>query len=369
MKKNLNYARHLIISGLAILVLLSSCQDANDPASSAPDQKVNGAANVETNSNARSNSSTRLLVGFNWASFSQPYFTVYNPAGTSAPGFDFRNVIPVGSETSCMTVGDFNGDGVDEFIIGYNTTDGPRLMKVTGPLITNFANSSTVRHVVIYSGSTFWKLAGVAAADFDGDGKDELVTALNSAQGPALYKGDATSIGYAKIYQGAPNSLSVVAVAGGDFAGNGKEELVTAFNSSTGPSIYRSQGMDVGVVTYQGSTFWTIAALTAADFDKDGRDELITGFNSPDGPALYKGTAVYFPFFAKIYQGPQSDRQLTELTSGKFGTNCIMHVSFYSPTTGLLLQDHDGSNFGSWSLSWSDTRFKIGGLASGKFTN
>lgn len=308
------------------------------------------------NPNGRSNPSTKLITGMDWLPNQPSFIEMSHPTLGGGAGYSFGNTIPASSRTACTVVGDFNGDGINEFIIGYNSSSGPFLIKTTGPDLLSGIS-------MFYSGSTFWTLVGVAAVDFDGNGVDELIVAFNSSQGPALYKGNTTSIG-TKIYQG-PTSRSVVAVAGGDFLGNGNEELIVAYNSSSGPSLYRSQGSNGGSLFYQGSTFWTIAAVTAADFDNNNSDELITGFNSSLGPALYKSNATSIG--SKIYQGATSIGTLRALTSGKFGTNCLMHVGFYSPSTGTAIYGHNGNNLLSVVVSWSSPEFAVKSLASGTF--
>jgi hypothetical protein len=312
--------------------------------------------NIERNLGARSNSSSRLITGMDRTNPNYPFLSMDYAFSSGGSAYSWGNTIPANSTTACSVVGDFNGDGVDELIIGYNSPNGPFLIKNTGPyLLSNYTQ--------FYTGSTFWTLAGVAAVDFDGDGVDELVTAFNSGQGPALYKGTTSNIG-TKIFQGS-TSRSIVAIAAGDFIGNGNEELISAFNSSSGPSLYRSQGSNVGSIFYQGSTFWSLAAVTAADFDNNGIDELMTGFHSSLGPAIYKGNATIIG--TKIYQGTTSIGTIRALTSGKFGSTCTMHVGFYSSTTGTKIYAHDGTNLLNIVVSWSSPTYTVKSLASGTF--
>lgn len=310
----------------------------------------------ETSPNGRSNSSTKLINGMDRTNPNYPFFTMDYPFSPGGSGYSWGNTIPVNSTTACSVVGDFNGDGIDELILGYNSPNGPFLIKNTGPyMLSNYTQ--------FYTGSTFWTLVGVAAVDFDGNGVDELITAFNSAQGPALYKGTTATIG-TKIFQG-PTSRSIVAVAAGDFIGNGNEELISAFNSSSGPSLYRSQGSNGGTIFYQGSTFWSLAAVTAADFDNNGIDELMTGFHSSLGPAIYKGNATIIG--TKIYQGTTSMGTIRALTSGKFSGTCTMHVGFYNTSTGTAIYAHNGTTLLNIVSSWSSPTYIVKSLASGTF--
>lgn len=330
--------KQVVFSALFIVSLsLMSCDEHGEEVNKRVPKPTSVSANSP--SNARSNLSTKVIAGYDLIRpqlFNTTKLHIFSPLDNGlGHGWDEGNTIPQGSKYACSVVGDFNGDGLDEYIRGYNSPSGPVLYKH----YPNFFDG----WVRIYSGSTFWKLAALAAVDFDGDGTDELITALNSSNGPALYRGDATTIGYSKIYQG-PMNLTIVAIAAGDFSGSGNEELISAFNSSSGSSLYRGQGTGVGTSFYQGSSYWKIAALTAADFDNNGSDELITGLNSVDGPAMYKGNATTIGS-VKIYQGTPTTGNLMALSSGKYGSTCKMYVGFYHTTSGSKVHEHNGTTF------------------------
>ena len=324
-------------------------------------QRIDFIDGYEGSSGGRSNPSTVLFSAMDWNN--APLIQTGYGTDLGGASYSFGNTIPSSSRVAASVVGDFNGDGVDEYILALNSSSGPSLYKFNGPGPVGLLWSG----VKFYQGTNFWTIAGVAAVDFDGNGVDELITALNSSTGPALYKGNATSIGTLKIYQG-PSSLSIVAIAAGDFAGNSNEELISAFNSSAGtsPSLYRSQGSNVGTQFYQGSTFWSASSLTAADFDNNGRDELITGLNSSTGPALYKGDATTIGY-VKIYQGTTAVGSLSALSTGKYGTVCKMFVGFNHSTTGMTIYHNDGTNMVT-QIATRPTTHKIKALASGNFT-
>ena len=86
-----------------------------------------------------------------------------------------------------------------------------------------------------------------------------LFTGLNSGNGPAVYKSQASNIG-TKIYQGS-TFWTVKALASG--SASGAENLFIGFNGGNGPAIYKGNGTNVGTKIYQGSTFWNMQSLTA----------------------------------------------------------------------------------------------------------
>ena len=85
---------------------------------------------------------------------------------------------------AALAAGDFNEDGKDELIQGFNSSDGPAMYK-----IMNGMDSPPIS--ILHDVSNYWSLGALAAGDFDADGDDELVTALNSnSQGPKIFKSE-----------------------------------------------------------------------------------------------------------------------------------------------------------------------------------
>lgn len=365
MKKRTPYLTHTLRVSLMFIaaILLYSCNDEDNSltkVASTEEVKLHQIYSTGRSSdNERSSPSTKVIAGIDWygtGTGNYPYLDHFNPSTGAGGGYSFGNTIPKGSKNAGSVVGDFNGDGIDELIVAYNSTLGSTLVKVTGPVMPG---TSTI----FFSGPASWKFAGVAAVDFNNDGIDELITAVNTSTGPFLYKGDATSLG-ASIYAG-PSTLKLLAVAGGNFNGNGNEELITGLRTANGPTLYRSQGSNIGTLFYSAPSTLFLGGLTAADFDNSGSDELITGMNSAQGPSLHKGNATSLG--SQIFQGAATE-SLEALTSGKFGSVCTMHVGFMNKTTGSTIYAHDGTNMlGLVRSYFSDPNYRIVSLASGMF--
>lgn len=183
------------------------------------------------------------------------------------------NSYPTGKEPDAIAVGDFNGDGRLDIVVGNrkNNNIDIFLAKANGA----FANAVTYR----VAGAA----VSVAVADVNGDGKLDLVVAGSNSTGGnidvLLGNGDGTF--QAAVAYALPQTLlSVVAV---DLNGDGHPDVVTV----TGP---KSSGQGAWVLLNEGDgTFQVPTApalsgpfvqVAAGDFNRDGKQDLLLGTES-----------------------------------------------------------------------------------------
>lgn len=153
--------------------------------------------------------------------------------------------------------GDMDGDGDVELFIGFNSNG-------QSTAIYKNENANSVGSSIYSHTSGYWKIGDITCGDFDGDGDDELISGFNSIDGPSIYKNETgTSIG-TKIYDGSSYWI-LSSLAGGDLDLDGDDELVSGFNSiHEGPAIYKSEDANsvCDVKIYDKiESYWNLSSL------------------------------------------------------------------------------------------------------------
>jgi FG-GAP-like repeat len=186
-----------------------------------------------------------------------------------------------GPASAYTVVGDFNGDGIWDVALIW-----------AGGIKTLLGNSNgTFQPAVDTYFSTYVGENGIAVADFNGDGIPDLLLTANDPSstngfafvGVCLGNGDGTFQDISQVAGSGANYVGSITAAIGDFNGDGKLDIATAIQTA-GPVIEGiiniSLGSGNGTFTSAGSVPnvpLVTTPLLVGDFNADGNLDLATG--------------------------------------------------------------------------------------------
>ena len=215
----------------------------------------------------------------------------------SSTGFDPFGVF---NGPISVAVGDVIGDGAKEIIVAAGPGGGPHVLvaSLDGDVFASFYAYSP----------NFGGGVTVAAADTDGNGKDEIITGAGPGGGPhvRIFDGNGLAQG-AGFYAYAPDFTGGVTVAAGNIAGGNEAEIVAGAQGGGGPHVqpFNSDGSRIGPGFYAyNPAFGGGVSVAVGNVDGDGGNEIVTGpdlggaphiriFTDPAGASSNPGFYAY----------------------------------------------------------------------------
>ena len=229
-----------------------------------------------------------------------------------------------------MTAGDFDGDGDYELVTAIENGYTCRIY------VSDDASVESVKKYQIYSSDSF-RVTALTSGDFDGDGRDELVTAISNSQltDSHIYVDDIYITGAAiegQPWYGPDNEMHVTSLTAGDFTDDGifKDRLVFALSDKnlTKTKLYCTDInnfiFDSSHVFFGPDDTWHVTALSTGDYSDDNKitKELVIAFSNTsfDHSTIYKtGDPAVNGIGTMIYDsGPSSNNYISAMTSASF---------------------------------------------------
>jgi ELWxxDGT repeat protein len=243
-----------------------------------------------------------------WARFgTPPLVTASGPgAAVGVAGFarnasEMQRLAPYGAFGGGATVaqGDINGDGVLDTILGAGPGGGPHVQVLSG------VDDSVIRSFFAYP-TDFTGGVFVGAGDYDGDGKDDIITGAGPGGGPhvEIFSGADNAV-LRSFFAYDPAFVGGVRVCLGDVDGDGHPDIVTGAGPGGGPHVQALSGPNNVALksffaydpAFAGGVF-----VACGRFDNDSKADIAVGAGAGGGPhvQVFGGAtnAVLTSFFA-----------------------------------------------------------------------
>ncbi len=299
-----------------------------------------------------------------------PYRTWFTPGPN---GFDGRR--------AKIATGDFNGDSRADVIALYDYGNASAGLWILPGKVDTAETSDTAYRVWFTPGPNGFDVnrAKVAAGDFNGDGKDDLIVMYRYPSGAGVWVFPGTT----GTFEGACQPYRVwlefsdravdIAdhpVAAGDFDGDGKDDLlvpafstVWQFSGTSGTQQGATAPMNVWFQPIEPRWFPSDQA-TSGDFNGDGKDDLLILQRRPSS----EGTELWIVpghglHAERVWYGPPTtfDGRLAKLTSGDFDgdgkDDAMVLYANYDHAASLLVWRGNDDTFGYATqpyTAWSD---------------
>jgi Bacterial Ig-like domain/Bacterial pre-peptidase C-terminal domain/FG-GAP-like repeat len=182
---------------------------------------------------------------------------------------------PVGTQYRVEAIGDLSGDGTEDILWRDTTTGKVALWLMESKTFKTAEFAKDTNANLIFADQN-WQVHGIA--DFDGDGKGDVLWRHKASQSFAVWYMDGTAMKSAKIFSGIDNAWDIKGT--GDFNGDGKAEILwrnttdnrVAMGSVTATSHAFTDMKYGGVNVLVGQDF-TVEAI--ADFGGDGKSDIL----------------------------------------------------------------------------------------------
>jgi hypothetical protein len=184
-----------------------------------------------------------------------------------------------------VATGDVNGDGQADIITAAGRGGGPHVRVFDGRNFTEIAGFFAFE-------PTFTKGIFVAAGDVNGDGRADVIVSTDGDAGETISRVRIFSgVNFAPMgqfdFNGSTGLNAGIRVAAGDVNGDGRDDLILSASANAPPRVRVQDGISGAVLANflaYSPAFTGGVYVAGGDFDGDGRADIITGAGAGGGP-------------------------------------------------------------------------------------
>ncbi|PJJ59046.1 putative secreted protein (Por secretion system target) [Hymenobacter chitinivorans DSM 11115] len=250
-----------------------------------------------------------------------------------------------GSFSPVLATGDLNGDGRPDLAVANQESN------TVGVLLNSATTPGSFGSVVVYTASTASRCRGIAIADVNGDGANDLITGTNSQIGVRL--GSKTTPGtFGALTTYASGSSVTDEIVVGDVNGDGRPDIVAGNTSTNTVSVLLNSATTPGTfgaaVTYLTNANSSLRGVALGDLNNDNRPDIVAVNDADNTVSVLLNSATTpgtFPTAVSYALGSSSPLGVTigdlngdgfaEIVAENYGGNYGVTVSVLvnSPTT------------------------------------
>ncbi|CAF3308762.1 unnamed protein product [Rotaria sp. Silwood2] len=281
-----------------------------------------------------------IIVAFNVSNKVAVFYGRGNTIPTLVPNILLN---AAGATPESVTTADVNGDGKADVIVAYSVANN----------VAVFLSGSSAMST---SPSTFLNISGAASpvsvttADVNGDGKVDIIVAYNASNnvGVFLNSGAGTFTAQANPLTIA-GATSPVSVTAGDVNGDSKADIIVTYKGSNNVGVFLNSG--TGTFTAQGSPLTIAGAIspvsvTTADINGDTKTDIVVAYSGSDKVGIFLNTAtVTFTAQADLppIAGATTPTFVTEADVNADGKVDIIMAYNASNNVGIFLNSGTGT--------------------------
>ncbi|HEY6769281.1 MAG TPA: FG-GAP-like repeat-containing protein [Candidatus Sulfotelmatobacter sp.] len=181
-----------------------------------------------------------------------------------AAAFKGAATFPAHLGPQSIVVADFNGDGNLDIAIANRTSNDVSILLGKG--------NGTFNPQVKYSAGAGTDPVAIAAADFNGDGKPDLVVANSGNNSISVLMNNGTGAFAAPVKYGVSGLPTAVAV--GDVSGDGIADIAVTTSSNNNVAVFFNNGSGAFAIHGNFGTDGSPHSVVIADFNGDGANDL-----------------------------------------------------------------------------------------------